>query len=1221
MKKFFSFIFTLLTTISLWAYDFKSGNLCYNITSDMVPYTVEVTYEEDGASNYQGLITVTIPASVEYEGIIYTVTSIGSGAFLNCDCLTSITIPNSITNIEWAAFFNTEIHNNDSNWENDVLYIDNCLIEARSSLSGDYVIREGTRLIAESAFSSCSSLTSVIITDSVTHVGESAFSDCTSLKSITIGANVISIGEWAFNRCESVSSITWNAKQCFYNFYNIYDNFATQITSFIFGEEVEYIPESLCYKMSSLSSLTIPKSVISIGENAFKDCESLRSIVVENGNAKYDSRENCNAIVETKTNTLIAGCQSTIIPNSITGIGQYAFAGCSNLSSIHIPNSVTNIGQHAFNACSSLDSITIPENVTSIGVSAFYGTGIYNNEKYWKDDVLYINNCAVDQRVSRGSQPSERRDVVLREGTRLIADAIFLASGIRSISCPNSLKYIGGSAFYGTHQLESIQLGSGVVSIEKGAFSYCHSLTSVRLPKNITYIGYKAFYDCSSLDTIFIEVAIPPTIGDEIFTSSPTCHIPCGTLTAYEASDWAEQVGEFVEQCATDSEYVLLYTSYDGNIVEPTDREAFGANIVSNTYENGIGKITFDGPITQIGEYAFSESYYLGGYYLTSITIPNTVTSIGDAAFYNCELLDSLFIPKSVIELGNGAFDGCCGLRSVIVEEGHPKYDSRDNCNAIIETSTNTLIFGCRETTFPNTVTTIASGAFVRCNTLQSITIPSSITTIQGSAFYWCVNLESVIISAGVKNIGVGCFNWCYSLSAIIVEEGNPKYDSREDCNAIIETSTNKLLIGCNNTIIPNTVTAIEAWAFEGNHLLLDNTSITIPSSVSSIGNGAFWYNEFKSVYVEAITPPEIGEALFDSSLSPICCYIPCGTKAAYEASDWSMYMDSFVEMDEFLFTLAVSTSDESKGIVTILQEPSCNTPAIIMATAKAGYDFTQWSDGNTDNPRILTLTSDTILVAQFEANGQRCGNHLYWDYTSNTLSITGYGAMYDYTAWTLPWQQYTHKIQMISLPEGMTTIGTSAFADCKYVKSIVIPASVEKIDDSAFENCRMLSALTFASNADLSYIGNWAFYNCHELKNIVIPEGVTEIGYAAFYGCTYLSELTLPESMQYIADNGFALCSKLRRMNVAASTPPTVAARTFEDVDRAIPVYVPTESVGLYKAAPVWKEFNIVGRDNAPTSVENTEVNSSNVQKIFRDGQVLIIRDGKTYNAIGQEM
>ena len=284
------------------------------------------------------------------------------------------------------------------------------------------------------------------------------------------------------------------------------------------------------------------------------------------------------------------------------------------------------------------------------------------------------------------------------------------------------------------------------------------------------------------------------------------------------------------------------------------------------------------------------------------------------------------------------------------------------------------------------------------------------------------------------------------------------------------------------------------------------------------------------------------------------------------------------------------------------------------------GYTFAGWSDGNYENPRYFIMEAHDTIVPLPKLLGV-CGYNLCWDYTYGMLDIIGDGDMYDYTTWTLPWQQYAHQIYSISLPDGMTSVGASAFADCRFLESVTIPATVREIRYSAFENNRMLSTVNFAAESALTTIGNWAFYNCHELKNITIPEGVTEIGYAAFYGCTYMSELSLPESMQYIADNGFALCSKLRRMNVAASTPPTVAARTFEDVDRAIPVYVPTESVGLYKAAPVWKEFNIVGRDNAPTSVENTEVNSSNVQKIFRDGQVLIIRDGKTYNAIGQEM
>ena len=195
------------------------------------------------------------------------------------------------------------------------------------------------------------------------------------------------------------------------------------------------------------------------------------------------------------------------------------------------------------------------------------------------------------------------------------------------------------------------------------------------------------------------------------------------------------------------------------------------------------------------------------------------------------------------------------------------------------------------------------------------------------------------------------------------------------------------------------------------------------------------------------------------------------------------------------------------------------------------------------------------------------------------------------------------------------------AIAECVNLQSIVIPASVVEIDDRAFENCRMLSSITFAEDGELSRIGNWAFYNNHELTNVVIPEGVTEIGHAAFYGCTYLNELTLPSTMQQVADNGFALCGKLKKMTVKAMTPPAIHAKTFFDVDRQIPVYVPDEVVDTYKNDPYWKEFNIQGKSNASTSVENTAANGSNVQKIVRDGQLLILREGKTYSVMGQEM
>ena len=250
-----------------------------------------------------------------------------------------------------------------------------------------------------------------------------------------------------------------------------------------------------------------------------------------------------------------------------------------------------------------------------------------------------------------------------------------------------------------------------------------------------------------------------------------------------------------------------------------------------------------------------------------------------------------------------------------------------------------------------------------------------------------------------------------------------------------------------------------------------------------------------------------------------------------------------------------------------------------------------------------------------------RCGDKLVWKYEDSQLNIFGEGDMYDYDVDVQPWQQYRNKVTSISLPEGMTSVGNAGFKDCMFVNHVSLPASVETIGFSAFENCRMLSNLTFAANGALTIIDNWAFYNNHELKNVVIPEGVTSIGYAAFYGCTYLSELTLPASMQAIEDNGFALCAKLRRMNVDALVPPTVAARTFDDVDRTIPVVVPDESVSVYKSAPVWQEFNIQGKSEVPTALDNIHTENSDTRKLLRDGQLLILRDGKTYTIMGAEI
>ena len=202
--------------------------------------------------------------------------------------------------------------------------------------------------IGDEAFYRCSDLTSVTIPNSVMSIGSSAFSECSSLTSVTIGKIVISIGDWAFSGCSGLASIT-------------IPNSVKKIGDYTF---------SGC---SGLTSVTIGNSVTSIGKYVFSECSELTSIKVASGNNKYDSRDNCNAIIETASNTLVAGCKNTTIPNSVASIGSYAFSSCSGLTSITIPNSVTSISNNAFSSCSGLTSITIPNSVTSIGSSAFLG--------------------------------------------------------------------------------------------------------------------------------------------------------------------------------------------------------------------------------------------------------------------------------------------------------------------------------------------------------------------------------------------------------------------------------------------------------------------------------------------------------------------------------------------------------------------------------------------------------------------------------------------------------------------------------------------------------------------------------------------------------------------------------------------------------------------------------------------------------------------------------
>ena len=454
---------------------------------------------------------------------------------------------------------------------------------------------------------------------------------------------------------------------------------------------------------------------------------------------------------------------------------------------------------------------------------------------------------------------------------------------------------IGEHAFAGCSGLTSVTISNGVDSICDYAFLDCSSLTSITIPNSVTIIGEYAFYGTAWYNNQPDGVVYAGLVAYNYKGTMPSgtsIILRDGTIGI---ADWAFQ------------QFTGLASVTIPNSVITIGDEAFLAC-------SGLTSIDIPNSVTEIGEYAFS--YCIG---LTSITIGNSVAEIGEDAFSSCSGLTSILIPKSVTSIGYGAFRSCSGLTSLIVDGDNPTYDSRNSCNAIIETASNKLIAGCQNTTIPNTVTSIGDEAFTGCEGLTSIDIPNSVTTIGKSAFSRCPGLTSVTIGNSVTQIGNGAFTWCTGLTNIVipssvtsigfevfaqcpaltsisVASGNPIYDSRNNCNAIIETASNKLIAGCMNSVIPNTVTRIGNSAFQGCSGL---TSITIPITVTSIGNWAFSEcSGLTEIYSLALTPPTVYPYTFNGCYRATL-YVPKQALNVYKTANYWKNFTNIIGVDD----------------------------------------------------------------------------------------------------------------------------------------------------------------------------------------------------------------------------------------------------------------------------------------------------------------------------------
>ena len=722
-------------------------------------------------------------------------------------------------------------------------------MEVTDCVAGILAIKWGTQKIEDYEYSMRDDVRFVFMMNGVTEIGECAFSHCENLEFMPIPETVTKIAKDAFWCCPSLSKIEVVEGN------PVYDSrdkcnaiIETANDKIILGCSTTVIPasvrsigekafsncgklteihlpdglEEICeyafYGCSSLERVVIPKSVTYIEPGAFGNCPNLKQIVVAEGNPVYDSRNDCNAIIETETGTLVVACSTTVIPDDVAEIGTNAYGLNASVESLFIPKSVGMI-------------LDIPKNVAKIIVD--------------EDNPVYDsrNDCNAIIETETNTLVYGCNKSVIPEGVESIGDIAFAQTEIESIVIPDGVKSIGYEAFGNCFNLVEVTIPESVEFIDETAFDGCNDSLKILVPNG------KAEYYGQMLGEGYCIVE--EFWQEKLFDEEEILEIPNGVTQIPD--------GLFAPDNNLRELYIPASVTHieDGALLNCGKLQKIVVDENNAVYESYDDKLLIERESSMI----------IRG--CNDAEIPNYVEIIGIGAFYGCNEMRSVEIPDSVEAIRLMAFEGCANLSSIVVNKYNPVYDSRNGCNAIIVTKTNNLIVGC-----------------------SSTVIPDDVMGIDYDAFSGRVGLKSVVIPEGVVDDLSGAFAGCTDLTSIVVAEENPIYDSRYGCNAIIETESDMLVAGCGATIIPDDVTLISECAFEKSGL----SSIVIPASVTEIFPLAFNACEkLTSIEFKGETQLSYNAIFACHNLESI--KIPVGTMEFYKACISPEYQDKLEEV------------------------------------------------------------------------------------------------------------------------------------------------------------------------------------------------------------------------------------------------------------------------------------------------------------------------------------
>lgn len=1002
-------VFVLFCTTLANAHDFEVDGIYYDIL-DKEEQTVAVTYQGYSYDSYNEYIgDITIPSSVTYNGTTYSVTKIGLYAFKSCIGLTSISVPDNVESICYSAFMNC-----------------NSLIEV--------TLGKGLKTIDSQAFWGCTKLLNCNIPHSVTNIGESAFRECSNLKNINIPDSIINIDCSSFRGCENIETIK-------------------------IPKGVAVIKEYAFYGCKRLTSVEISEGVIEIEEGAFSNCGMLEKIIIPNTIEK----------IGIHAFSYCYGIREIVLGNNVTNIGSYAFYNCNNLQCVTLGNSIFSIEGGAFGKCEKLkiiinnSSLKITKGSSFFGGVAYYANAIIsqeNSHEYTRFQDFYFHKTDTTQVLVAyiGSDSILQLPTTPEESHYNICDSVFYKnSNLKNITIPNCITSIGVDAFSGCNNLGAVYINdlnswckidfnsetsnplyyaenlyhddilltkivipNGVFRIKQYAFINCSNIGCIEIPQSINSIENKAFYGCHK-DTIinFSHLVIENSSSN-------------GYLGYYAKKIINAPSGEKVENkfifCDINDEHCLVgYIGDDTNLILP---EKYKYAINNDVFKNCTN--------------------------IKYVEVPNSITKIGENAFYGCSNLKTIVNFSHLIIKNNSSYGHIGYYANKIINA--PDGEKIDNkfyfCSinnkhylaGYIGDDTNLIL----PNNYKDDNYIIGEQAFYYCDRLVSLIIPNSVTCIEKDAFRNCANLNQIEIPNSVKTIGECAFYNCKEMSNVIFGNGiiNIGKDSFFGCSNLKKVSISDIGNWCNiefNSIYSNPLYYTDNLYFN-NELL---TQLFVPEEVTHIKKYAFNYC---GKIINIILPNNL-ISIEDNA------FYKCGgfTQIRFPDSLTVIGSNAFAgctSLNKVEFGYGVTKIGNSAfGNCSELKEIHIKDIA-----AWCGIDFNSYSS----NP--LSYTHSLYL------NDKQVTSLVIPDEVTDIKKFAFYGCS---------------TFTSIEISNSVTSIGEEAFYGCSGLVDIIIPDGVRTIEASAFEGCSNVTTLYISKS--IEGIGHYAFDDCNNISNIKI--------------------------------------------------------------------------------------------------------------------------------------